>query len=64
MQPWGDEAGIHYRRLRATLKRQDTIIGNNDLLIAAQARSLSAVLSINDTHEFTHIPDLTLEDWI
>lgn len=61
---WDDEAGIHYGILRATLKRQGTIIGSNDLLIAAHARSLSAVLVTNNTREFTRIPDLTLEDWI
>lgn len=64
IEPWGDEAGMHYGVLRATLKRQGTIIGNNDLLIAAHARSLSAVLVTNNTREFTRIPDLTLEDWI
>lgn len=62
--PWDDEAGMHYGVLRATLKRQGTIIGSNDLLIAAHARSLSAVLVTNNTREFTRIPDLTLEDWI
>ncbi len=64
IEPWDDEAGMHYGVLRATLKRQGTIIGNNDLLIAAHARSLSAVLVTNNTREFTRIPDLTLEDWI
>lgn len=64
IEPWDEEAGIHYGVLRATLKRQGTIIGNNDLLIAAHARSLSAVLVTNNTREFSRIPDLTLEDWM
>lgn len=64
IEPWDDEAGTHYGVLRATLKRQGTIIGNNDLLIAAHARSLSSVLVTNNTREFARIPDLTLEDWI
>jgi len=63
IEPWDDEAGRHYGILRATLKRQGTIIGNNDLLIAAHARSLSVVLVTNNTKEFARVEDLTIEDW-
>ena len=63
IEPWDDEAGRHYGVLRASLKRQGTIIGNNDLLIAAHARSLSVVLVTNNTKEFVRIADLTIEDW-
>jgi tRNA(fMet)-specific endonuclease VapC len=63
IEPWDDEAGRHYGVLRATLKRQGTIIGNNDLFIAAHARSLSVVLVTNNTKEFVRIADLTIEDW-
>ena len=62
IEPWDDEAGRHYGVLRASLKRQGTIIGNNDLLIAAHARSLSVVLVTNNTKEFVRIADLTIED--
>jgi tRNA(fMet)-specific endonuclease VapC len=64
IEPWDDEAGRHYGALRASLKRQGTVIGNNDLLIAAHARSLSVVLVTNNTKEFTRIADLTIEDWV
>lgn len=64
IESWDDEAGFHYGLLRADLKRQGLIIGSNDLLIAAHARSLSAVLVTNNTREFARIADLTLEDWI
>ncbi len=63
IEPWDDEAGRHYGVLRASLKRQGTITGNNDLLIAAHARSLSVVLVTNNTKEFVRIADLTIEDW-
>jgi tRNA(fMet)-specific endonuclease VapC len=39
-------------------------IGNNDLLIAAHARSINAVLVTNNIKEFSRVPDLTIEDWI
>ena len=64
IDPWDEEAARHYGLLRAMLKREGKPIGNNDLLIAAHARSLSAVLVTNNTKEFSRIPDLTLEDWI
>ena len=64
IDPWDEEAARHYGFIRATLKRQGNIIGSNDLLIAAHARSINAVLVTNNTKEFSRIPDLTLEDWI
>lgn len=64
IDPWDEEAARHYSLIRAILKRQGNIIGNNDLFIAAHARSTNAILVTNNTKEFSRIPDLTLEDWI
>ena len=61
---WDEEAARHYGFIRASLKRQGLPIGNNDLLIAAHARSINAVLVTNNTKEFSRVPDLTIEDWI
>ena len=61
---WDRAAAEHYGGIRALLERQGTSIGNNDLLIAAHARSLGAVLVTNNTREFSCVPDLTLEDWL
>lgn len=63
IDPWNEEAARQYGLIRAFLKREGKIIGNNDLLIAAHARSLDAVLVTNNTKEFSRVPDLTLEDW-
>lgn len=60
---WDKEAARHYGLLRALLKRDGLLIGSNDLLIAAHARSISAVLVTNNTREFKRVPDLTVEDW-
>jgi tRNA(fMet)-specific endonuclease VapC len=38
------EASPHYARIRADLRRNGTMIGANDLFIAAHARSLSLTL--------------------
>lgn len=64
VDPWDEEAAHHYGLIRASLKRQGLSIGSNDLLIAAHARSINAVLVTNNTKEFSRIPDLTIEDWI
>lgn len=64
IDPWDEEAARHYGVIRASQKRQGLPIGSNDLLIAAHARSINAVLVTNNTKEFSRIPDLTIEDWI
>lgn len=63
IDPWDEEAARHYGFIRAILKRQGQPIGYNDLLIAAHARSMDAVLVTNNLGEFSRVPDLTLEDW-
>ncbi|MFT5083098.1 MAG: tRNA(fMet)-specific endonuclease VapC [Lentisphaeria bacterium] len=64
IDPWDEEAARQYGTIRAMLKRQGNIIGNNDLLIATHARSISAVLVTNNTKEFSRIANISLEDWI
>ena len=61
---WDEKAAKHYGSIRAILKRQGTPIGNNDLLIAAHARSLNAVLATNNVREFNRVPDLRVDNWL
>jgi len=58
-----DQAAWHYAEIRAHLKAHGTMIGANDLFIAAHARSLGLTLVTNNTHEFGRIPNLVLENW-
>jgi tRNA(fMet)-specific endonuclease VapC len=58
-----DIAADHYAAIRADLKRRGQLIGANDLLIAAHARSLDLVLVTNNTAEFSRVTDLKLENW-
>jgi tRNA(fMet)-specific endonuclease VapC len=46
--PLDDDAGKHYGRIRAYLKRKGSPIGNNDLFIAAHALSTGAILVSNN----------------
>jgi len=60
---WSKEAAKRYGSIRAFLKQQGTLIGNNDLLIAAHAQSLNAVLVTNNEREFKRVPDLQIANW-
>jgi tRNA(fMet)-specific endonuclease VapC len=63
IDPWDVQAARHYGAIRAALQKQGNIIGNNDLLIAAHARSIECVLVTNNLNEFSRVSDLTVEDW-
>ena len=58
-----DDAAMHYAQIRADLKKRGRMIGANDLLIAAHARSLGLSLVTNNTAEFTRVKGLILENW-
>ncbi len=57
-------AAIQYAIVRDVLQKQGNIIGSNDLLIAAHAKSLDAILVTNNSKEFQRVPDLKIENWI
>ena len=54
------EAARHYGNIRATLEQGGNSIGPLDLLIAAQARSLSLTLVTSNESEFSRIPGLKI----
>jgi tRNA(fMet)-specific endonuclease VapC len=58
-----DKASSHYAQIRAHLRKLGTIIGGNDLFIAAHARSLGVTLVTHNTREFGRVPRLAVEDW-
>ena len=58
-----EEAAPDYASIRAHLKTRGLMIGSNDLLIAAHARSLGLTLVTNNTQEFGRVPKLRIENW-
>lgn len=60
---WNREAAEHYADIRADLKQRGQIIGANDMLIAAHARSLHATLVTNNVREFGRVKKLRVENW-
>lgn len=51
------------RRPGAVRRDRGEMIGANDLLIAAHARSLKAILVTNNVREFGRVKGLKVENW-
>ena len=62
IMPWDSDAARQYGLLRATLERGGQPMGNLDIMIAAHALAVNAVLVTND-HAFARIKKLKIEDW-
>ena len=61
--PFDDRAAEHYARIRAELERDGTMIGNNDLVIAATALANCGIVVTNNRGEFSRVKGLVVEDW-
>ncbi len=62
--PFGESATHAYGVIRTMLERQGKTIGAMDLLIAAHAIALDAVLVTNNVKEFERVPALKIENWV
>ncbi len=62
--PLEQPADEEYAALRLALERAGTPIGPNDLLIAAQALALDAILVSGTTREFSRVPSLRTQNWL
>ena len=62
--PFDADAAREYGMIRADLTKKGTLIGANDLLIAAHARSLGLTLVTNNTREFDRVENLRVENWV
>lgn len=60
---WTRDAARYYAQIRADLKRKGAMIGASDLMIAAHARSLGAVVVTNNTKDFARVKGLKVENW-
>lgn len=53
-----------YATLRSDLERQGQPIGQNDMLIAAHALALDAILVTDNIREFKRVKGLKVENWL
>ena len=61
---WTRDAAEHYAEIRADLKKKGQLIGSNDLMIAAHARSLGAIVVTNNVKDFRRVKGLKHENWM
>lgn len=60
---WDELAAEHYGVVRAGLEKRGSPIGAMDMMIAAHAQSIKAILVTNDIRHFPRIPGLKIENW-
>jgi tRNA(fMet)-specific endonuclease VapC len=61
--PMAIEVAQTYGAIRSDLAARGELIGNNDLWIAAHARSLDLILVTNNESEFKRVEGLAIENW-
>jgi tRNA(fMet)-specific endonuclease VapC len=61
--PMAAEAAETYGTIRSDLAARGELIGNNDLWIAAHAKSLEVILVTNNEKEFQRVSGLHIENW-
>lgn len=52
-----------YARVRTRLEKAGTLIGPNDLIIAATALAHQGILVTRNVDEFSRVPGLSVESW-
>ena len=61
--PMPETAGKEYGAIRSFLESKGTPIGNNDLWIAAHAKTAAMTLVTNNEREFNRVPGLKVHNW-
>jgi tRNA(fMet)-specific endonuclease VapC len=61
--PFDSRAALHAGNIRATLERKGQMIGADDLMIAAIARSQGLVLVTGNVREFERVEGMRVERW-
>ena len=60
---WPQEAAQHFAEIRVDLKRRGAQLGAADLMIAAHARAMGAVVVTNTVKDFGRVKGLQVENW-
>ena len=60
---WPQDAAKHYAEIRADLKKRGAQLGAADLMIAAHARAMGAIVVTNNVKDFPRVKGLEVENW-
>ena len=60
---WPQAAAKHYAEIRADLKKRGAQLGAADLMIAAHARAIDAIVVTNNVKDFGRVKGLEVENW-
>lgn len=60
---WPQDAAKDYAEIRADLKKRGAQLGAADLMIAAHARSMGAIVVTNNAKDFERVKGLQVENW-
>lgn len=60
---WPQDAAKHYAEIRADLKKRGAQLGAADLMIAAHARAMGAIVVTNNVKDFARVKGLAVENW-
>ena len=60
---WPQDAAKHYAEIRADLKKRGAQLGASDLMIAAHARAMGAIVVTNNLKDFGRVKGLVVENW-
>jgi tRNA(fMet)-specific endonuclease VapC len=61
---WDEAAAEQYAKIRADLEARGKPIGAMDMMIAAHAKNIKAVLITNNQKHFARIKRLMIENWV
>jgi tRNA(fMet)-specific endonuclease VapC len=64
IRDWDADAAEHYGDIRAALQALGAPIGSMDMMIAAHAKSLGAIIVTNNRRHFERVPGLVIETWL
>jgi tRNA(fMet)-specific endonuclease VapC len=60
---WPQDAAKHYAEIRADLKKRGALLGAADLMIAAHARAMGAIIVTNNVSDLGRVKGLEVENW-
>jgi len=61
--PFDGSSEQEYAKLRADLSAKGTVIGSNDMFIAAVALARGLIVITHNVAEFSRVAGLSVEDW-